>query len=78
MKNIIKEGIYQTEKMATFPLKAAKDLLGDSNKAVGEMVDMGQELISIPFRIARQTVDTMINDDLDVDVNLNVDVDVKE
>ncbi|MDT3705136.1 MAG: hypothetical protein ROZ36_19595 [Thermincola sp.] len=57
MREIIKEGIKLNQSLALLPLKAARELAGDQNQGVKQMVDMAEDMVSMPFVAATKIID---------------------
>lgn len=57
MFNLIRQGIDLTESLAVLPLRATRQLLGPKNPTFGKLTRLTEGLVTIPFRMARETVD---------------------
>ena len=57
MMNLIRQGIDLTESLAVLPLRATRQLLGPKNPTFGKLTRLTEGLVTIPFRMARETVD---------------------
>lgn len=57
MLDIIKEGIKSSEKLATLPFKAVREITGESNKSIAEFTGLAEDIVSIPFKLANQAIE---------------------
>lgn len=57
MLDIIKEGIKLNQSLALLPLKAARRLVDDKNTGVKQMIDVAEDVVSMPFVIAGKVVE---------------------
>lgn len=62
MLEIIKEGIKLNQSLALLPLKAARKLLGGKNQGAKQMVDVAEDMVSMPFVTATKFIDNSIPD----------------
>jgi hypothetical protein len=58
MLDLIKDGIKSSGNLATLPFKAIREVTGDANKTLSELTDLTEEIISIPFEMASQAIDS--------------------
>lgn len=62
MFEIIKEGIKLNQSLALLPLKAARKLAGDKNRGVKQLVDVAEDMVSMPFVAATKVIDNSVPD----------------
>ncbi|MBS4024508.1 MAG: hypothetical protein KGZ96_02410 [Clostridia bacterium] len=63
MLDLIKDGIKSSENLATLPFKAIREVTGDANKTLSELTGLTEEIISIPFEMANQVIDSLASGD---------------
>lgn len=62
MLEIIKEGIKLNQSLALLPLKAARKLVGGKNQGAKQVVDVAEDMVSMPFVAATKIIDNSIPD----------------
>lgn len=62
MLEIIKEGIKLNQSLALLPLKAARKLVGGKNQGAKQLVDVAEDMVSMPFVTATKVIDNTIPD----------------
>lgn len=55
--DILKEGIKLNQSLALLPLKAMRRLVDDKNTNAKQMVDVAEDLVSMPFVAASRAID---------------------
>jgi hypothetical protein len=59
MLDLIKEGIKNSENLAALPFKAVREITGDANQTVAELTGLTEEIVSIPFIMASQAIESI-------------------
>ncbi|MHB9095238.1 MAG: hypothetical protein ACYC21_11240 [Eubacteriales bacterium] len=57
MLDIIKEGIKLNQSLALLPLKAVRKLVNDKNTGAKQLVDVAEDMVSMPFMAASKAID---------------------
>jgi len=62
MLDIFKEGIKLNQSLALLPLKFARKLAGDKNQGFKQLVDVAEDMVSMPFVAATKVIDNSKSD----------------
>jgi len=57
MLDIIKEGLKLNQSLALLPLKAARRLVDDKNTGAKQMIDVAEDVVSMPFVVAAKAIE---------------------